>query len=307
MPAEGLDWIPSSTILTDDEIVRLVGIAVVRLGVRKVRFTGGEPLLRPRLVDLIRRCAQISADDGGPAELSLTTNGLRLAPVAQALADAGLARVNVSLDSLDPGRYRALTRRGDLDQVLGGLDAAAAAGLGPVKVNTVAMRGQNDVDIVPLAEFCLARGYQLRFIEHMPLGPRHTWDLSAVLSAEEILERLGERFTLTPVPRSDAAPAELWQVSATGDLPAGRIGIIASVTTPFCKSCDRTRLTADGQIMNCLFSQVETDLLGPLRAGADDDAIVDLWVGAHRDKLYGHRIGESDFTPPERTMGAIGG
>jgi len=307
MPADGLSWLPGPDVLTDDEVVRLVGIAVTRLGVRKVRFTGGEPLLRRGLVGIVAAAARLRTDEDRPPELSLTTNGIGLDKHIVALASAGLDRVNVSLDSLDGERYAALARRDRLPDVLKGLEAADASGLRPVKVNAVAMRDSNDVDIVPLAEFCLARGYLLRFIEHMPLGPEHAWDRASLLPASEILARLGERFDLTPAPSRGSAPSEDWLVAAGPGHPAGRIGVIASVTAPFCASCDRTRLTADGQIRSCLFSHTETDLRTPLRAGADDAKLADLWSGAHTAKPAGHGIGDKDFHQPARTMSSIGG
>ena len=307
MPADGLSWLPGPDVLTDDEVVRLVGIAVTRLGVRKVRFTGGEPLLRRGLVGIVAAAARLRTDEDRPPELSLTTNGIGLDKHIVALASAGLDRVNVSLDSLDGERYAALARRDRLPDVLKGLEAADASGLRPVKVNAVAMRDSNDVDIVPLAEFCLARGYLLRFIEHMPLGPEHAWDRASLLPASEILARLGERFDLTPAPSRGSAPSEDWLVAAGPEHPAGRIGVIASATAPFCASCDRTRLTADGQIRTCLFSHTETDLRTPLRAGADDAKLADLWWGAHTAKPAGHGIGDKDFHQPARTMSSIGG
>ena len=307
MPAEGLSWLPGPDVLTDDEVVRLITVGVTRLGVRKLRFTGGEPLLRRGLVDIVAAASLLRTDEDRPPELSLTTNGIGLDKQIDALAAAGLDRVNVSLDSLDRDRYAALARRDRLSDVLRGLEAADASGLRPVKVNAVAMRGVNEADIVPLAEFCLARGYQLRFIEHMPLGPEHAWDRASLLPASEILARLAERFDLTPAPGRGSAPSEDWLVAAGPDHPAGRIGVIASVTAPFCASCDRTRLTADGQIRTCLFSHTETDLRTPLRAEADDATLADLWSGAHTTKPAGHGIGEKDFHQPARTMSAIGG
>jgi cyclic pyranopterin phosphate synthase len=307
MPADGLSWLPGPDVLTDDEVVRLIAVAVTRLGVRKLRFTGGEPLLRRGLVDIVAAAARLRTDEDRPPELSLTTNGIGLDKHIVALASAGLDRVNVSLDSLDRERYAALARRDRLPDVLKGLEAADASGLRPVKVNAVAMRDSNDIDIVPLAEFCLARGYLLRFIEHMPLGPAHAWDRASLLPASEILARLCERFDLTPAPGRGSAPSEDWLVAAGPDHPAGRIGVIASVTAPFCASCDRTRLTADGQIRTCLFSHTETDLRTPLRSGADDAELAELWSQAHTAKPAGHGIGDKDFHQPTRTMSSIGG
>ncbi len=307
MPADGLAWLPTPDVLTDAEIVRLIGVAVGLLGVRKVRFTGGEPLLRRGLATIIAGARTLRTDEGLSPELSLTTNGIGLDRRISELAAAGLGRVNVSLDSLDPVRYATLSRRDRLDEVLDGLAAADAAGLHPVKVNTVVMRGVNETDVVPLAEFCLHRGYRLRFIEQMPLGPQHGWDRASMVPAAEILALLGSHFELTPAPGRGSAPAEDWLVAASDCHPPGSVGVIASVTGPFCAACDRTRVTADGQLRTCLFSHTETDLRGPLRAGADDHELADLWVGAHREKWAGHGIGRAGFRQPDRTMSAIGG
>jgi cyclic pyranopterin phosphate synthase len=307
MPADGLAWLPTPEVLTDAEVVRLVGVAVGLLGVRKVRFTGGEPLLRRGLAAIIAGAAALRTDEGLAPELSLTTNGIGLDRRITELAAAGLNRVNVSLDSLDRERYATLARRDRLDEVLDGLAAADAAGLHPVKVNAVVMRGVNEPDVVPLTEFCLHRGYQLRFIEQMPIGPQHGWDRASMVPAAEILELLGEHFALSAAGGRGSAPAEVWTVAASDCHPAGNVGVIASVTAPFCAACDRTRLTADGQVRTCLFSLTETDLRGPLRAGASDTELAELWVGAHAGKWAGHQIGRADFTQPARTMSAIGG
>ncbi|WP_425471463.1 GTP 3',8-cyclase MoaA [Tessaracoccus massiliensis] len=304
MPAEGLEWQPVEETLTDDEMLRVIRIAVERLGVTKIRFTGGEPLLRGGLEDIVAGAARL---DPRP-ELALTTNGLGLDKRVAALAAAGLDRVNISLDSLDPQRYAQLARRDRLDDVLKGIEAADRAGLRPVKVNSVIMRGINEPDIVPLSQFCLERGYELRFIEQMPLGPRGEWDREAMVTAEEILAPLQERYGLSAAeePRG-AAPAQLWQVAADDSQPGGRIGVIASVTHPFCGDCDRTRITSDGQVRTCLFSRTETDLRAILRGGGTDDDVVAAWTGAHRAKPRAHGIDDDDFVQPERTMSAIGG
>ena len=306
MPAEGLPWIPGPEVLTDAEIVTLVRVAVEQLGVRTVRFTGGEPLLRPGLADIVASTRALVTDLGGAPDVSLTTNGVTLARHADRLAAAGLQRVNVSLDTLDRERYAALARRDRLPQVLAGIAAADAAGLRPLKVNAVVMRGVNEDDVLPLADFCLERGYRLRFIEHMPLGPRHTWDRTAMVTAEEILAALGRRYDLEAAPARRATPSEDWLVSQ-GGAQLGTVGVIASVTRPFCAACDRTRLTADGQVRTCLFSQAETDLRTPLRDGARDADLAALWVGAHAAKPAGHGIDTADFAQPTRTMSAIGG
>ena len=306
MPAEGVEWLPLKTMLSDDEVIRLISIGVRDLGINKVRFTGGEPLLRPGLVAIVRAAASLRRESPG-LELSLTTNGIGLDRKAQALAEAGLDRVNVSLDSLNRARYASLARRDRLADVLSGIAAADAAGLRPVKINAVVLRGVNEDDVVPLAEFCLRRGYQLRFIEQMPLGPRQEWRPDRFVTQSEILALLGERFGLTPhAGERGSAPADLWDASAPG-LPPGRIGVIASVSAPFCAACDRTRITSDGQLRNCLFASAETDLRGPLRGGASDAEIAGLWRAGQYPKPAGHGIDTVGFVPPERTMSSIGG
>ncbi|MCB0910393.1 MAG: GTP 3',8-cyclase MoaA, partial [Propionibacteriaceae bacterium] len=301
MPAEGLPWLPTADVLTDDEVVHLVSVAIRLLGVRKVRFTGGEPLLRRGLAGIVASTARLRTDEGLPPEISLTTNGVGLERRIHELAESGLNRVNVSLDTLDRERYAALARRDRLPDVLRGLAGVEAARLRPVKVNTVVMRGVNEADVVPLAEFCLVRGYRLRFIEQMPLGPEHGWDPAVMVPAEEILAELRTRFDLTPAPGRGTAPAQEW-LATSADLPSGRIGVIASVTAPFCAACDRTRLTADGQLRTCLFAHTETDLRTPLREGADDAELAALWQAAHLGKAAGHGIGDPGFHQPARTM-----
>jgi cyclic pyranopterin phosphate synthase len=305
MPEQGLTWLAKPTLLTDQEIIRLVRIAVTRLGIREVRFTGGEPLLRPGLVGIVAACAGLEPRP----ELSLTTNGIGLARTAAALREAGLDRVNVSLDTLDAETFQKLSRRNRHHEVLAGLDAARAAGLAPIKVNTVLMRGTNDHEAPDLLAWCLERGYEQRFIEQMPLDPQHGWDRATMVTAQEILDRLRTRFTLTPEPaeRRGSAPAERWLVDGGPAL----VGVIASVTRPFCRACDRTRLTADGQVRTCLFATEETDLRSALREGADDEAtdarIAELWRTAMWGKKAGGGIGDPTFRQPDRPMSAIGG
>ncbi|MEU5388613.1 GTP 3',8-cyclase MoaA [Kitasatospora cineracea] len=301
MPEEGLNWLGKPELLTDEEIVRLVALAVGSLGVREVRFTGGEPLLRPGLVAIIAACAALEPRP----EISLTTNGIGLARIAPALRDAGVDRVNVSLDTLDPDTFARLTRRKRHQDVLDGLAAAEAAGLRPVKLNAVLMRGVNDGEAADLLAWAIEHRYQLRFIEQMPLDAQHGWDRSRMVTAEEILELLRTRFELTPEPAAarGAAPAERWLV----DGGPATVGVIASVTRPFCRACDRTRLTADGQVRNCLFATGETDLRGALRSGAGDAELAELWRAAMWGKKAGAGIDRPEFLQPERPMSAIGG
>src|SRR5579862_6161945 len=301
MPPEGLDWLPSPELLTDDEVVRLIGVAVELHGVREVRFTGGEPLLRRGLASIVARTAELRPRP----EISLTTNAIGLARTAQALHQAGLDRINVSLDTLRPERFRKLARRDRLPDVLDGLAAAAQTGLIPVKVNAVLMRGLNDDEAVPLLRYCLERGYELRFIEQMPLDAQHGWKRAEMVTAAEILAALEREFTLTPDDpgQRGSAPAEGFLVDGA---PA-RVGVIASVTRPFCGNCDRVRLTADGQVRNCLFARTESDLRGPLRAGASDAELADRWRQAVAVKLPGHGINDPSFLQPDRPMSAIGG
>ena len=300
MPPEGLQWLPKVEQLTDDEVVRLVRIGVEHLGIREVRFTGGEPLLRPGLPGIVAAATALRPRP----EVSLTTNAIGLSRMAPALAEAGLDRINVSLDTLDRERFKQLTHRDRLPDVLAGLQAAKDAGLTPVKVNAVLLRGINEDDAVPLLEYCLAHGYELRFIEQMPLDAHHAWTRGEMVTAEDILARLTASHTLVPdVEERGAAPAERWLVDGTGLT----VGVIASVTRSFCGACDRTRLTADGQIRNCLFAREESDLRSALRTGADDQEIADRWRIATLNKLPGHGIDDPSFLQPSRPMSAIGG
>ncbi len=301
MPAAGLDWLPGESVLTDDEVVRLVRIAVARLGIREVRFTGGEPLLRRGLTDIVARTAAL---DPRP-EISLTTNGIGLARLAAPLHQAGLDRVNVSLDTLREETFGVLAKRQRLRDVLDGLAAAAATGLAPVKVNAVLMRGVNDDEAPALLRFCLANGYQLRFIEQMPLDAQHGWRRADMVTADEICALLSADFVLKPDDPAGrgSAPAESFLV----DGGPARVGVIGSVTRPFCGACDRVRLTADGQIRNCLFAREESDLRAPLRGGASDDELAARWRRAVAAKRAGHGIDNPSFLQPDRPMSAIGG
>jgi cyclic pyranopterin phosphate synthase len=306
MPPEGLPWLPGPDLLTDDEVVRLVRIAVERLGITEVRFTGGEPLLRPGLVRVVAATAALRPRP----RLSLTTNAIGLARLAVPLAEAGLDRVNVSLDTLDPERFERLAHRRRLPDTLAGLRAAEAAGLRPVKLNAVLVRGINDDEAVGLLGFALAHGYEMRFIEQMPLDAGHTWRRDRMVTAAEILAALRSAYELLadPTPRG-GAPAETWLVAghtALDGRPA-RVGVIASVSQPFCGACDRTRLTADGAVRACLFAREETDLRGALRAGANDADLAELWAKAMFGKSAGHGIDDPSFLQPTRPMSAIGG
>ncbi|GLW99737.1 GTP 3',8-cyclase MoaA [Microtetraspora sp. NBRC 16547] len=301
MPPEGLDWLPKPDLLTAEEIVRLVAIGVERLGITEVRYTGGEPLLRRELVEIVAAAARLAPRP----QVSLTTNGIGLARLAAPLAEAGLDRVNVSLDTLDPDVFVRLAHRDRLRDVLDGLAAAERAGLTPVKINAVLMRGINEHEAVPLLRFSLDHGYELRFIEQMPLDAQHGWRRENMITADEILGLLKGSFDLTEDdPRHrGSAPAELFLVNGG---PA-RVGVIGSVTRPFCGSCDRVRLTADGQIRNCLFATEESDLRTALRSGASDEDLAARWVAAVRGKKPGHGIDDPSFLQPSRPMSAIGG
>jgi len=300
MPAEGLDWLPGDNLLSPEELTRLLRLAVTRLGITSIRFTGGEPLLYRGLEDVVAATAALRPRP----EIALTTNGIGLAARAHGLAHAGLNRVNISLDTLDPVHFTAITRRNRIGDVLDGLAAAAAAGLGPVKVNAVLDPVTGLDDVVELLRFCLRFGYQLRIIEQMPLDAGHRWTREATVSAADIESALRREFDLSadPAPRG-SAPARLWLV----DGGPATVGIIASVSDAFCSACDRARLTADGQIRNCLFSTEETDLRLLMRGGADDAALEAAWRTAMWRKAAGHGINEPGFVQPQRPMSAIGG
>ncbi|MEE1619027.1 GTP 3',8-cyclase MoaA [Brachybacterium sp. J153] len=305
MPASGLTFLGRDELLTPAEIVRLVRIGVERLGIEQVRFTGGEPLTRPDLEEIV---AGVAALERRP-DISLTTNAIGLDHRAAGLREAGLDRINVSLDSVVSETFERLTRRPLLHRVLAGIDGARAAGLAPIKVNAVLLPGVNDHELPDLLDWCLDRDLQLRVIEQMPLDADRIWERDGMITAADAHALLAGRFALTPVeePR-DGAPAELFEVSerATGR-PRGRVGVIASVTRPFCADCRRTRLTAEGRVRTCLFSREETDLRGALRGGADDEEIARRWRAAHWGKKAGHGMDSADFRPPDRPMSAIGG
>lgn len=299
MPEQGLPPIARDELLTADEIGRLVGIAVRDLGVREVRFTGGEPLMRHDLADIIAasRAAAPTAD------LSITTNGIGLDHRLPALLAAGLDRVNVSLDTVNPEHFARLTRRDRLASVLAGIRAAAAAGISPLKLNAVMMR-ETLADAPQLLAWALEHGAQLRFIEQMPLDADHTWAREHMVTAAELIAVLGGHFALTSAGRGDPAdPAEEWLV----DGGPATVGIIASVTRTFCEACDRTRITAEGTVRSCLFGDDESDLRALLRGGATDARIARRWRAAMWNKQRGHGIALPGFAAPARSMGAIGG
>lgn len=307
MPDDPAAWLPDEVLLTDDEIIRLVRIAINTLGITGVRYTGGEPLLRRSLESLIAATAELTTREGKRPGISITTNALGLAHRAQALADAGLQRINVSLDTVNEEHYAGVTQRARLSSVIAGLAAAKDAGLLPIKVNSVPQPATYSTDAPELLHFCLTNGYRLRFIEHMPLGEAVTWQRNSIVTRRQLLESLtaaGARLT-EPEAARGASPAELWQVEWDG--MTGDVGIIASVTAPFCAACDRTRLTADGQIRSCLFDPLESDLRTPMRAGASDEELAELWQRATWRKPRAHGIDHDGFARPARPMSAIGG
>jgi cyclic pyranopterin phosphate synthase len=303
MPAEGMAWLPRTDVLTYEEIARVARLCVERFGFESIRLTGGEPLVRAHVTRLVEMLAPLGVD------LALTTNGVKLAEVAHDLRHAGLNRVNVSLDTLRRDRFLALTRRDDLDRVLAGIDAALDAGLAPVKVNAVVMRGVNDDEIVDLARFGRERGVGVRFIEFMPLDAQGAWREEQVVPAREIIDRIAAELPLESVAGSHVEPAARWRyVDGRGD-----VGVIPSVTEPFCEQCDRVRITAEGQFRTCLFALDEIDLRAELRAdGALDAPDLDERLAraierAVAGKWAGHRIGQVDFVRPGRSMSQIGG
>jgi cyclic pyranopterin phosphate synthase len=306
MPAEGMQWLPKSEVLTYEEIGRVARVCVERFGFEAIRLTGGEPLVRAHITRLVEQLAPLGVD------LALTTNGVKLAEAAHDLRAAGLRRVNVSLDTLRRERFLALTRRDELDRVLAGIDAALDAGLDPVKVNAVVIRGVNDDEVVDLARFGRDRGVGVRFIEFMPLDAQGEWRADRVVPAHEILERIDAVFPLQQATAGVEHGVEPAQRVAYRD-GRGDVGVIASVTEPFCDSCDRVRLTAEGQFRTCLFALEEFDLRAELRApgglGAPDldDRLAAAIEGAVGTKWAGHHIGAVDFVRPDRSMSQIGG
>jgi len=310
MPAEGMVWLPKSDILTFEEIERLARIFVERYGVDGIRLTGGEPTVRAHLPVLVAKLARLTvpADSpsplaGQPIDLALTTNAATLVNCVDELRAAGLGRVNISLDTLDRQRFEQMTRRDELERVLAGIDAATRAGFSSVKINAVVERGVNDDEIVALAEFGRDKGVEVRFIEFMPLDAEGHWVNDKVVSQDEIVEAISRVHPLESVPARGAAPADRWRYLDG----RGTVGVIPSVTKPFCGDCDRVRLTADGQFRTCLFATDEFDLRALIRSGADDDVLSAEIERAVGTKWAGHQINQVTFVRPRRTMSQIGG
>ena len=297
MPAEGMEWLPRSEVLTFEEIHRVSRIFVERFGVEGIRLTGGEPTVRAHLPMLISQLSGLGVD------LAMTTNGATLRNSAEELRSAGLRRINISLDTLHADRFEQMTRRNELENVLAGIDAAVAAGFSPVKINAVIERGVNDDEIVDLARFGRERGVEVRFIEFMPLDATGHWANDRVVGQDEIVERIAEVFPLEQMPARGAAPADRWRYLDG----AGTVGVIPSVTKPFCGDCDRVRLTAEGQFRTCLFATDEFDLREIMRSGGDDDALAERIIAAVGTKWAGHQINRIDFIRPNRSMSQIGG
>ena len=310
MPEEGMKWLPREEVLTYEELARVASICVGHFGVDGIRLTGGEPTMRAHLPILVQKLAvlQVPADAsspraGKPIDLAITTNGATLRLIAQELRNAGLARINISLDTLKKDRFFEMTRRDELEHVLDGIDAAIDAGFSPVKINAVVQRGINDDEIVDLATFGRDKGIEVRFIEFMPLDASGTWDNAQVYSQEEIVAAISKVYPLELMPARGAAPADRWRYLDG----KGTVGVIPTVTKPFCGDCDRVRLTADGQFRTCLFATNEFDLRVMLRNGADDDAVAAEIQRAVGTKWAGHNIGNVTFVRPRRSMSQIGG
>jgi cyclic pyranopterin phosphate synthase len=310
MPEEGMKWLPREEVLTYEELERIVGICVGHFGVDGIRLTGGEPTMRAHLPVLVQKLSQLivpatesSPRAGRPVDLAITTNGATLRLIAQKLRDAGLERINISLDTLKKDRFFEMTRRDELEHVLDGIDAAIEVGFSPIKINAVVQRGINDNEIVDLATFGRDKGLEVRFIEYMPLDAQGTWENVQVFSQDEIVAAIAQVYPLELMPARGAAPADRWRYLDG----KGTVGVIPSVTKPFCGDCDRVRLTADGQFRTCLFATNEFDLRAMLRNGSDDDAIAAEIKRAVGTKWAGHNIGNVTFVRPRRSMSQIGG
>jgi len=302
MPEEGMIWLPRSEVLSFEEIERIARVMVERYGVDSIRLTGGEPTVRARLPLLVSRLAALRTAHG-PVDLAMTTNGATLRLIAEPLRDAGLRRINISLDTLDRQRFVEMTRRDELEHVLDGIEAAKEAGFNPVKINTVVQRGVNDDELVDLATFGRERGVEVRFIEFMPLDASGGWADGSVVGQDEIVATIAAVYPLEQLPARGAAPADRWRYLDG----RGTVGVIPSVTKPFCGDCDRVRLTADGQFRTCLFATDEFDLRKAIRAGESDDELAGRIERAVGAKWAGHRINQVDFVRPARSMSQIGG
>ncbi|CAB4656957.1 unannotated protein [freshwater metagenome] len=303
MPEEGLNWLDRAEVLTFEEIERVARICVERFGVDSLRLTGGEPTVRAHLPQLIERLAALRLEDGRKPDIALTTNGATLRNIATELRNAGLDRINVSLDSLQRERFLAMTRRDELDNVLAGIQEAVTTGFDKVKVNTVVERGTNDDEILDLATFGRDLGVEVRFIEFMPLDATNEWERQKVVTQEEIVAAIGEVYPLEQIPARGAAPADRWRY-LDGH---GTVGVIPSVSQPFCGDCDRVRITSDGQFRTCLFATNEFDLRAIMRNGGTDDEMAQVIIDAVATKWAGHQINQVNFIRPNRSMSQIGG
>ncbi|MEY3806156.1 MAG: hypothetical protein RIR69_968 [Actinomycetota bacterium] len=303
MPEEGLNWLDRAEVLTFEEIERVARLCVERFNVDSLRLTGGEPTVRAHLPRLIERLAALRLSDGRKPDIALTTNGATLRSIAQQLRDAGLDRINISLDSLQRERFLAMTRRDELDNVLAGIDEAVATGFEKVKVNSVIERGTNDDEIVALATFGRERGVEVRFIEFMPLDATNEWEKQKVVTQDEIVSMISEVYPLEQIPARGAAPADRWRYLDG----RGSVGVIPSVSHPFCGDCDRVRLTSDGQFRTCLFATNEFDLKSIMRNGGSDDEMAQVIIDAVGTKWAGHQINQVNFIRPNRSMSQIGG
>ena len=303
MPAEGMTWLDRSEVLTYEEIERVARICVEKFGVDSLRLTGGEPTVRAHLPQLISKLAALRLPDGTKPDIALTTNGATLRNIALELRNAGLDRINVSLDSLKPERFFAMTRRDELHNVLAGIAEAQIAGFSPMKVNAVVERGANDDEILDLVRYGRDNNVEVRFIEFMPLDATNEWERNKVVSQDEIVATIAAEFPLELMPSRGAAPADRWRFLDG----KGTVGVIPSVTHPFCGDCDRVRLTSDGQFRTCLFATDESDIRSLLRNGGTDEEIAELIQIAVGAKWAGHQINQVNFIRPNRSMSQIGG
>ena len=303
MPAEGMTWLDRSEVLTYEEIERVARICVEKFGVDSLRLTGGEPTVRAHLPQLIAKLAALRLPDGTKPDIALTTNGATLRNIALELRNAGLDRINVSMDSLKPERFFAMTRRDELHNVLAGIAEAQVAGFSPMKVNAVVERGANDDEILDLVRYGRDNNVEVRFIEFMPLDATNEWERNKVVSQDEIVATIAAEFPLELMPARGAAPADRWRFLDG----KGTVGVIPSVTHPFCGDCDRVRLTSDGQFRTCLFATDESDIRSLLRNGGTDAEIAELIQVAVGAKWAGHQINQVNFIRPNRSMSQIGG